>query len=137
VCSLRTEGHNRWTGRPKDRVPCPLTYLEAPVSYRPQIGGWSHFLFVSIAAAISLTVDAFESAGQVVVSQETAQRSGGLWCGSTRSEPSSSKASPSRCRSTRPTAGHRRSKRGYQHRALARSPFFCPCELMVSGPPPC
>jgi hypothetical protein len=56
----------------------------------------------------------YAQAGQVVVSQETAQRSGDrqVWF-----DPLGAvdlKASPSPCRSTRPTAGLRRCKRGYR-----------------------
>jgi hypothetical protein len=56
----------------------------------------------------------YAQAGQVVVSQETASAPATARCGSTRWERSISKASPSPCRSTRPTAGLRRCKRGYR-----------------------
>ena len=60
---------------------------------------------VNLASRIA----SYAQAGQVVVSEETAQRSATPSCGSSRSERSSSRASPNRCRSTRPTASLRHS----------------------------
>jgi hypothetical protein len=58
---------------------------------------------VNLAARIA----SYAHGGQVVVSPRRRSTPATPRCGSTRSEPSSSKASPSLCRSTRPTAGLR------------------------------
>ena len=72
---------------------------------------------VNLAARIA----SYAQAGQVVVSQETAQHSSDP---QVRFDPLGAielKGVAKPCRSTRPTASLRRSKRGYRHRALERS----------------